>query len=94
MNRLKIRQVISNCLFMAEFTALFFLICAVVQGSISLLPGLGYGLASFFGVNLVSSLILCRPAKTAKKRKKPVFPAVSRNRLSLRISPDHRRTAA
>ena len=68
MKHINFRQIISNCLFMTEFIALFFLICAVIQGNIGFLPGMGYALASFLGVNLVTSLLLYRPAKKRSRR--------------------------
>ena len=91
MKHINFRQIISNCLFMTEFIALFFLICAVIQGNIGFLPGMGYALASFLGVNLVTSLLLYRPAK---KRSRANLRPAARTGMPFRVASGGSRTAA
>ena len=91
MKHLRIRQIISNCLFMTEFIALFFLVCAVIQGNIGFLPGMGYGILSFFFFFLLTSLLLRHPS--GKKIRKLSYPKLHTG-LSLRVASNGNRNAA
>lgn len=52
------KQIIANFLLMSEFVALFFLLCAAIQGSLPLLAALGYAAGSFLATNFLASLLV------------------------------------
>lgn len=52
------KQIIANFLLMSEFVALFFLLCAAIQGSLPLLAALGYATGSFLATNFLASLLV------------------------------------
>lgn len=58
MNLTYIKQAVCKFLFLVEAAALFILLSAFIQGTLSLPAALGYAVSSFVGVNLLSCLIL------------------------------------
>lgn len=85
MNLTNLKQIVCKFLFLVEAAALFVLLSAAIQGSIAVLPALGYAVASFFGVNLLSCLIL--PTETVQpKRSHTVNAAAAAHRtVPLRV---------
>lgn len=84
MNLSNIKEAICKFLFLVEAAALFLLLSAAIQGSMTLAAALGYAVLSFVGVNLISCLIL--PTETlepAPRRAKT--PATQRRPVPLRV---------
>lgn len=86
------KQILANFLLMGEFFALFFLLCAAIQGSLPLLAALGYAAGSFFVTNLLASLLvsISSPRRPVPRscRKPSVHPTVR-----LAVVSEHRRAA-
>lgn len=91
MNLTNIKQAVCKFLFLVEAAALFILLSAAIQGSIALPAAVGYAIASFVGVNLLSCLIL--PTEEIQpSHRRTVAPAV-RQPVSLRVVPGGRHAA-
>lgn len=84
MNLTNLKQAVCKFLFLVEAAALFILLSAAIQGSIAVLPAMGYAAASFFGVNLLSCLIL--PAENIQpKHRRTTAISSPRRTVPLRV---------
>lgn len=91
MNLTNIKQAVCKFMFLVEAAALFILLSAAIQGSIALPAAVGYAIASFVGVNLLSCLILPMEEIQPSPRRAPVSPA--RRTVPLRVVPGGRHAA-
>ena len=92
MNLTNIKQAVCKFMFLVEFAALFVLLSAAIQGSIALPVAVGYALASFVGVNLLSCLILPTEELQPVSRRKTVSSS-PRRPVSFRVVPGGRHAA-
>lgn len=92
MNLTYIKQAVCKFLFLVETAALFILLSAAIQGTLSLPAAIGYAVVSFVGVNLVSCLIL--PAEEVQPApRQSRLSAPSRRTVPLRVVPGGRHAA-
>lgn len=86
------KQIIANFILMSEFFALFFLLCAAIQGSLPLLAALGYAAGSFLLANLLVSLLVSTPS-ARRPAARPVRKPAARPAVRLAVAGDHRHAA-